>query len=202
VWVGGNDGTLAYFKDSTWALQTISIKSSLTCLAEDSTGNLWIGTKNGVIKKKDGRDTVYTISDGLGSNIVTAVFVDKNNTIWVGTYNGLTCFEDGVFKQTYLRPCGIAGNFITSICQNVDGVLWIGTDRGISTLTISKTAVKKRVLLEQTRSKASTHKIITLGKSSKAGPETAGAFLLNGKKGTLAIKKNRSRTVNCYLVTE
>lgn len=201
VWAGGNDGTLAYFKDGTWTLQTISIKSHITCLAEDSSGNLWIGTSNGIINKNHGTESIYTVLNGLGSNIITDIFVDRDNNVWVGTYNGLTCFENGVLKKTYLRPCGIAGNSITSICQNKDGVLWIGTDRGISALTIGVSAVKKRIPFRHPAPEAGAHAIITLGTSSKARQEPAGAVLLNGKKGTLPFKNKSSRSINCYIVT-
>jgi ligand-binding sensor domain-containing protein len=126
VWIGGNNGTIAFYKDSTWTIQSISTDSHITSLAEDSSGNLWIGTNNGLIKKTEAKETVFTISDGLGHNIVNTVFVDNNNRVWVGTHNGLSCFEDGVLKQTYLRPYGIAGNYISSICQNKDDVLWTG----------------------------------------------------------------------------
>ena len=201
VWAGGNDGTLAYFKDGTWTLQTISIKSHITCLAEDLSGNLWIGTSNGVINKNDYNEIIYTVSDGLGSNIITSIFVDKDNSVWVGTYNGLTCFENGVLKKTYLRPCGIAGNVITSICQNKDGVLWIGTDRGISALTIGTSAVKNGYK-KGPASKTGAHTILTLGRLPKAVREPAGTVLLNGKKGTPPFKSKFSRAGNCYIITD
>ena len=201
VWIGGNYGTIAFYKDSTWTIQSISTGSHVTSLAEDSSGNLWIGTNNGVIKKAEAKETVFTISDGLGNNTVTKVFVDKSNLVWVGTYNGLSCFENGVLKQTYLRPCGIAGNYITSIYQNKDGVLWIGTDRGISTLTLGTPVLKQNKSKEYyPMSKYSLHFILNIGSNSRKIPASADTYLLNGKKGSSSTKQPPLRAVNCYII--
>ncbi len=201
VWIGGNNGTIAFYKDSTWTIQSISTDSHITSLAEDSSGNLWIGTNNGLIKKTEAKETVFTISDGLGHNIVNTVFVDNNNRVWVGTHNGLSCFEDGVLKQTYLRPYGIAGNYISSICQNKDDVLWIGTDRGISTLTLGTPVIKPDKSKERySMSKNSPHSILNIGSNSRKIPASADTYLLNGKKGSSPTKQLPLRAVNCYIV--
>lgn len=201
VWIGGNDGTIAFYKDSSWTMQSISIKSNITTLAEDSSGNLWIGTENGVIKKTDEKETVFTVSDGLGDNNVTKLFVDKNNLVWVGTYKGLSYFDDGILIQTFLRPSGIAGNVITSICQNRDGVLWIGTDRGISTLTLGTSAInQKKNNGPHHISKSRPHTILTISPNIKKSSPNSATYLLNGKKGPASTNLKPSQASNCYIL--
>jgi ligand-binding sensor domain-containing protein len=36
LWAGGDNGTIAYFMDSSWISQNLSTKSYVTCLVEDS----------------------------------------------------------------------------------------------------------------------------------------------------------------------
>ena len=199
LWAGGNDGTLAYFRDSTWSLQAISIQSHITVLAEDSSGGLWIGTRDGVINKNGNNETVYTVSDGLGSNIVTQILVDKDNNVWVGTYNGLTCFTKGDLWQTFQRPCGIAGNTITSLCQNRDGILWIGTERGISTLAIGTSSVDKGAQPMRSASQTGTRTVLILGKSRKNNFNAGKVFLLNGKKMKLQSPNNIPRMIEVHV---
>jgi ligand-binding sensor domain-containing protein len=189
LWAGGNDGTLAYFKDSSWTQQTISIKSHITVLAEDSSGNLWIGTKDGVIHKNRDNETIHTISAGLGSNIITDILVDNNNNVWVGTYDGLTCFTNGTLKQTFRRPCGIAGNTITSLCQNNDSVLWIGTNRGISTLSSGTSSIQNKVQKSRSASQNGACTILTIFNSNHNILDAGTLFLLNGKKMKLPSGK-------------
>src|SRR3954469_14488049 len=60
------------------------IQSQATCMAQDMTGNLWIGTFGG-LSRYDGKNfTNYTIRNGLQSNALWSVAVDSANNIWIG----------------------------------------------------------------------------------------------------------------------
>jgi ligand-binding sensor domain-containing protein len=57
------------------------IQSQVTCLAQDRTGNLWIGTLGG-LSRYDGKTfTNYTVRNGLMNNIVWAVAVDTQGSV-------------------------------------------------------------------------------------------------------------------------
>ncbi len=75
------------------------IQSQATCMAQDRTGNLWVGTLGG-LSRYDGKNfTSYTIRNGLQSNAIWSLAVDSGNNIWIGTqttisrYNGKTFFH-------------------------------------------------------------------------------------------------------------
>jgi len=58
-------------------------------LAEDSTGNLWIGTIDAGAWRYDGKSlTNFTIKDGLGSNAIWTIYPDKTGNLWFGTEGG------------------------------------------------------------------------------------------------------------------
>ena len=65
------------------------IQSQATCMAQDITGNLWVGTLGG-LSRYDGRNfTNYTIRNGLPGNTVWAVATDAKDNIWIGGQNAI-----------------------------------------------------------------------------------------------------------------
>jgi ligand-binding sensor domain-containing protein len=70
---------------------------SITCMAQDSTGFLWIGTVDGLNRYNGYEVDVYRTSSkksvGLPSNEITSIFVDSKNRIWVGTPFGISVFN-------------------------------------------------------------------------------------------------------------
>jgi len=75
------------------------VSDFLTILAEDSHGNLWIGTSNGLScyhrdSKKFDTYKGSGFPGALTSNLVYCLYKDKKNRIWVGTDFGLCVFNE------------------------------------------------------------------------------------------------------------
>ena len=65
--------------------------NTVTAIAVDFDGTLWIGTWGGGVSRYDGlKFTSYTSNDGLSSNFVYSIAVDSRNSKWFGTGNGLS----------------------------------------------------------------------------------------------------------------
>lgn len=68
--------------------------ASISAVMEDSRGNYWIGTSNGLIKiDKDGTSHIYAQHDGLPSPAINCIKEDRQHNIWIGTINGLAKFS-------------------------------------------------------------------------------------------------------------
>lgn len=79
------------------------LQSQATCLTQDKTGNLWIGTLGG-ISRYDGKTfTNYTVRNGLLNNVVWAVAVDTQGNVWIGSQSGLSQFNGKKFVH-YPQP--------------------------------------------------------------------------------------------------
>jgi ligand-binding sensor domain-containing protein len=64
---------------------------SVTCLAEDKEGNIWVGTLDNGVSKYDGREwTIYNEESGLLNNKVWCIAEDGHRNIWIGTNEGLS----------------------------------------------------------------------------------------------------------------
>ncbi|GAA4314265.1 hypothetical protein GCM10023149_10370 [Mucilaginibacter gynuensis] len=85
---------------------SLSVKSNpgtmarVWTIAEDKTGNLWIGTIDAGVWRFDGKNlTNYTVKDGLPSDVVNTIFKDKLGRLWFGTEGtGLVTFNGTSFK--------------------------------------------------------------------------------------------------------
>lgn len=78
------------------------IQSQAICLAQDKTGNLWIGTMGG-LSRYDGKTFAnYTVRNGLLANIVTSVAADNRGNIWIGSQKGLSRFNGTSFRHFQL----------------------------------------------------------------------------------------------------
>ena len=58
---------------------------------EDEEGNMWFATSAGIVKINiGGSHQIFTVKDGLTSNIITTIFQDKEKNIWFGSAVGLS----------------------------------------------------------------------------------------------------------------
>ncbi|MEP7146949.1 MAG: two-component regulator propeller domain-containing protein, partial [bacterium] len=123
-------------------------------VAEDSIGNIWIGTQNGLNKLNKNDDKFYKYFNepenpsSLSSNNILEVYPDRSGIIWVGTDNGLNRFNSEDQSFTYYLHSeadtnSLAENTILSIYEDKLGELWIGTYFGLNKLD-KKSGIFKR----------------------------------------------------------
>lgn len=78
----------------------------------------------------------FTISDGLSSNSIMAVYQDSKGFLWVGTQDGLNRYDGRkfeVFRHIPGDSSSISGNYILSLAEDLKGNIWIGTRKqGVS----------------------------------------------------------------------
>jgi len=139
LWIGGDkslaclsidDNRLVEFHDT---FQQIKIN----CITEDSKGNLWIGTNNGIYRHNGDKKFIrYAEKDGLSNNMVCGIVEDSLGFLWISTYYGISRFdpEHSTFR-TYLQTDGLQfqqfNNY--SFCKTRAGRLYFGGIDGIIT---------------------------------------------------------------------
>jgi ligand-binding sensor domain-containing protein/signal transduction histidine kinase len=94
---------------------------------EDSRGNLWVGTDQGLVRLPSTPTSVklpLEIEPLLGSTSVLTLFDDHEHNLWVGTDSaGLHVLRRQKFRT--LSP--LSAYAITAITQTSDGAAWLGT---------------------------------------------------------------------------
>lgn len=122
------------------------------CLAEDKSGDVWVGTDQGIyvfynpssiLTQSSGWDAqpIYVQQNGqtqllLQTDLVTTIFVDGANNKWVGTNtSGLFCFSPDGQKQLYnftAQNSPLFSNNILDVKVNPNtGEVFIATDKGL-----------------------------------------------------------------------
>ena len=101
----------------------------LRVLEEDSQGNLWIGSSEGLARMANGKVDKYGIKNHLPGIDVRAIYEDTASNLWVGTDGGLSCWKDGKVTN-FTTTNGLSDNMVLSLFQDSGGDLWVGTKTG------------------------------------------------------------------------
>lgn len=117
-------------------------QSGVIAIAQDSTGFMWFGTKDG-LNRYDARHFEIFRNDIKDRNSISssqninALLTDSNGDLWVGTQNGLNKYipETKSFKRYLNNPqdkASLSNNTIRTIYEDSAGNLWIGTENGLN----------------------------------------------------------------------
>ncbi|MEN8250615.1 MAG: two-component regulator propeller domain-containing protein, partial [Bacteroidota bacterium] len=107
--------------------------NSISCIFEDSYGNLWFGTFGGGVSKYNGYSFMhFTEEEGLSNNVVRSIHEDNHGNLWFGTHGGGISMYNGETFTYYTEKEGLINNMIYSIAEDSSGNLWFGTQGGVS----------------------------------------------------------------------
>ncbi len=121
--------------------QADSRANDITCISEDKSGKLWMGTAGaGLVIFDHGSFKTLKHDDSdpgsISSNLVISVLADKKGDIWAGTDGGgmnMYNAADGSFYKYAPVPDNsnsLSNLTVSALYNDVQGNLWIGTHRG------------------------------------------------------------------------
>lgn len=120
----------------------------ISCINEDETGNIWIGTKGGGLNILDvatQKIRHYSTQDGLPHNVIDGILFDADNNPWVSTNNGLSYFNTKTKKfKNYSSSDGLQSNVFvkTSCLKTNDGMFFFGGINGYNAFLPQKIVTK------------------------------------------------------------
>ena len=99
--------------------------NDISSLAEDSAGNLWIGTRGGgLCRLSHGKFTCLTTRDGLSGNMIQSLCLGNRGELWIGYESfGLSRLSDGNFTNYSLEHI-VEVKTVYSLFQAPDGTLF------------------------------------------------------------------------------
>ena len=132
LWIGSEGGGLILYRDGVF--RAFSAAEGLTnafvrTIQEDSKGQLWIGTDDGLFRLVSGRLQRVDGTAKVPSLAVHAMHEDRAGHLWVG---GSRLFKlDGEVAVEYRMEGEASQNRVKSIVDTEDGTLWVGTVSGL-----------------------------------------------------------------------
>ena len=100
-------------------------------LLRDRDGGMWIGTQGqGLWHIHQGRTDVYSRSEGLSSDTISALFEDREGNIWAATHRGLDRFRDFAVSTASLKQ-GFSNDVASSVLSARDGAVWTSGLNGL-----------------------------------------------------------------------
>ena len=100
MWVGTNAGVKSYdgyvaktYKSNAYQ-PGILPNNTIRTIAEDHQDNLWLGTRNGLVRmnKRTGKFKSFFLPEE-SQRIIYTLYVSKDGTLWIGTDGGLSYFD-------------------------------------------------------------------------------------------------------------
>ena len=139
-----NNVGLVKYDNTSWTLyNTTSVpalpSNSVSALAKDNSGNIWIGCRNPtntMLVKFDG--TTFTTFN-LGTNAALYCIEVVNNQIYIGTSAGLFRFDGSNFTNYNVANGNLSSDLIYSIKAENNNLLWLGSNNNLIEFSINNT---------------------------------------------------------------
>lgn len=120
----------------TYTVQNGLASNVILSLAASPSGDLWVGTPDGLNRIRRGQIDTFTSADGLPDDFIRALLVDTDGSLWVGTRHGLAHWTDspGAQRQIkiYTQANGLGSDLVGAMTRDTHGDLWVATLAGLS----------------------------------------------------------------------
>ena len=117
------------FDHGVW-LKNAVITDLVLDITFDINGNMWLGTKNGVVKRKGASVTRYLTADGLPGDIINTILIDSREMIWCGTHQlGLARFNN-ISWISFILPNPFPSSSDAIVVDKNDTV-WSNSNNGL-----------------------------------------------------------------------
>jgi ligand-binding sensor domain-containing protein len=133
LWAGTLGGGLMRWRAGnaiTYTPARAHFGDTVTALAEDAAGRIWIGTQDHGIDVLEGGRVREGVVPGLPSPQIRALIVGRDGALWAGTAKGLARIEAGRVSVLTTRD-GLGSDSVTALAQDAQGI-WAGTSGGLS----------------------------------------------------------------------
>lgn len=162
--------------------ENVSSQSITYGIAQDSIGNIWIASEEGVLKHNSKTYKTYNSYKGLPrafSNRISEIFIDSSHNIWIGLENGVCLYDRDLDVFNEVPPdVGFTPSLVSSITEDESGNIWGGGFNGLWRYD-SQNGVFTRILSNQNIQAVFTFKKNVLIGTSKS------LYVYHKKKKTL-----------------
>jgi len=132
LWIATEHGAIQHrvSADGLQVMQTVSTEAAGREVAIGPDGTVWIGTDGGgLVRWRDGKQTVRRAADGLGDDTITLVRMLDDGSVWLGHPSGSTLLQ-GEEATVWTEAQGHPPGEVRDIQQGPGGAIWFATYGG------------------------------------------------------------------------
>ncbi|CAN5486579.1 hypothetical protein BH11BAC2_BH11BAC2_21100 [soil metagenome] len=134
-WIALRDSGVGMYDGNTWTffskLNSALQNDTVYSLSEDIFNNIWMGSKEGLVKFDGTNWTLYNKANNqLPSDTITCA-AHKNGDSWFGTAKGLVFYDGISWTQYTTSNSNLPNDSIQCIGITSNGYVWIGTISGV-----------------------------------------------------------------------
>jgi diguanylate cyclase (GGDEF)-like protein len=126
LWAASERDGLVRYASGRWTIFRTrdGLKSDKVSALLADRGVVWVGTRDGVSRVRNGRIESLPAPPGMDDFTVTGLARDPAGNLWIGTgSDGVLRYRDG----RYTRLGGVSGDQVSSLYADADGTVWVGT---------------------------------------------------------------------------
>ena len=148
MWFGTNKGLFRFDGVNTRRFTKADSLAvdHVTALAQDSSGRIWIGHKNGQLSILE-KDVIHRVNfpEGDATQEISDILFAHDGTMWFSTLNdGLYYYNEHLYRLD--EADGMPDVFVYDLEEGSDGSVWAGTDRGVAVCTLADKKASIKVL--------------------------------------------------------
>ncbi len=105
LWIATANNCFTLKKAKEKIIHTVNDRlKSIRAFAEGKDGNIWMGSKYGLIHYKDGKIKRFGQSQGLPSSGIKAIAIDSSEFLWLATSVGVSRISMSIFNEAQSDP--------------------------------------------------------------------------------------------------
>ncbi|MBX7255494.1 MAG: hypothetical protein K1Y02_03945 [Candidatus Hydrogenedentes bacterium] len=125
------------------------LATTITALAKDSKGTLWVGTPVGLSRmQSDGTWSAFTGRNGMPIEAVTDLVADSNDRLWIGTAHGLIQYRPYEKGRQWFYRAGkryLPNDLVQAIAVSADAkTVYTLTAEGIGRIDVKTTTLLEK----------------------------------------------------------
>jgi signal transduction histidine kinase/ligand-binding sensor domain-containing protein len=133
LWVGTANAGVYRFQagklDHFGAAEGLS-SDAVEFFFEDTEGNLWIATSEGIDNLRDLKVASYSLREGLSADSAVSVLGAPDGSVWIGNRDAVDHWQDGKFSVARTGS-EMHGRYVNTLFIDHQSRLWLGADNAL-----------------------------------------------------------------------